>query len=142
MRRPTDRMQTASKTWWRSIFRDTNSKSIHWLDWFMNMVQKLFLILLKLTGMLFCSLLCKGIVGNELDANALTSRKSRTQVFSGRKLNAFGKGQSSWLPLDSNLSLWTYIWNYWFMWLMEKIPVGNYPFNLETIPTITPVSTI
>ena len=61
----------------------------------MNMVQKLFLILLKLTGMLFCSLLCKGIVGNELDANALTSRKSRTQVFSGRKLNAFGKGQSS-----------------------------------------------
>lgn len=33
----------------------------------------------------------KGIIGNELDANALTSRKSRTQVFSGRKLTSAGK---------------------------------------------------
>lgn len=41
----------------------------------------------------------KGIIGSELDANALTSRKSRTQVFSGRKIASSERGITSLFEL-------------------------------------------
>lgn len=41
----------------------------------------------------------KGVVGSDLDAHALTSRKSRTQVFSGRRLAPVGEAVTSLFEL-------------------------------------------
>ena len=63
--------------------------SVFLLIFIVNCISKIILTLaVKVTiyMTLFCCFsLSEGVVGTELDAHALMSRKSRTQVFSGRK---------------------------------------------------------